>query len=218
MAEMTRGIEIVKQQGNNSFSVTVGGERISTQGKALEVHLEKRQAYVYLVIDCSGSMAGYKLDQARQGAIDFAADALRNGYRVGLIGFDTNATHVCEPASDIQVLVPGVRAMKVGGSTNLAEAVRMGHDCLRRLEGARVMVIATDGQPDNPLAALKAARLAKDEGIEFITIGTDDANRRFLERLATRKELGAKVAPDMFARAIASASTLLPPPKRSGGR
>jgi Mg-chelatase subunit ChlD len=214
MEEKTRGIEIVKQQGEGGFSITIGGERISSKGRPIAVHLEKKHAaYVYLVIDCSGSMSGYKLEQAKQGAMDFAADALRQGYHIGLIGFDTTAVHITGPQSDLQALLPAIRTMKVGGSTNMAEAIKLAYDQLKSLTGSRVMVIATDGQPDNPIAALKAARQAKDEGIEFITIGTDDANQRFLERLATRKELGAKVSNEMFAKAIASASNLLPPPK-----
>ncbi len=215
MDEQTRGIEIVRKQGNTGFSITVGGEKISSEGKALDVHLEKQQAFVYLVIDCSGSMAGYKLEQAKQGIVDFAADALKSGYGVGLISFDTKPAHICEPVRDIEILLPAVKVMRIGGSTNMAEAIKMAHVYLKHREGLRAIVIATDGQPDNAPAALKAAQEAKNEGIDFITIGTDDANQRFLEHLATRKELGTKVSQDMFAKAIASASNLLPPPRKS---
>jgi Mg-chelatase subunit ChlD len=215
MEEKNRGIEIVRQQGNTGFSITVGGEKISSEGNALNLHLEKQLAYVYLVIDCSGSMAGYKLDQARQGATDFAADALRNGYAVGLIGFDTTAVHISEPVNNLVSLIPAIRALKMGGSTNMTAAIKLGHERLKILTGTRVIVIATDGMPDNALEAMKTARAAKDEGIDFIAIGTDDANLRFLERLATKKELGSRVSREMFAKAIASASTLLPPPRKS---
>ena len=213
MNERSRGIEIVRHQGQGGFSITVGGESVSTQGKPASIHLNNQQALVYLVIDCSGSMSGHKLEQAKQGILDFAADALKNEYRVGLISFDTEAKLLCEPVREIQVLVPGVKALRVGGSTNMVDAVKLAHSQLRTPAGARVIVVATDGMPDDAPAALKAAQLAKNDGIEFIAIGTDDANQGFLQKLATRKELSAKVSSDMFARAIASASNLLPPPR-----
>ena len=212
MNEESRGIQITKQ-GNACFSITVGGETVSTQGKPVDIHLEAQQAYVYLIMDCSGSMSGNKLEQAKQGIAEFAADALKSEYRVGLIGFDTTARHLCEPVRDIQMLMPGVRALQAGGSTNMVDAIRLAHDKLRKLEGTRVIVIATDGMPDDALAALKAAQQAKNDKIDFIAIGTDDANQRFLQKLATRKELGAKVAKEVFGKAIASASNLLPPPR-----
>jgi len=213
MNEQSRGIEIVRQKGQGGFSITVGGESVSTQGKPVSIHLDNQQPCVFLVIDCSGSMSGHKLEQAKQGILDFAADALKSGYRVGLIGFDTHAVLISEPARDVNVLAPGVKALKVGGSTNMVDAIKLAHDKLKNLPGTRVIVIATDGMPDNAPAALKAAMLAKNDKIDFIAIGTDDANQDFLQRLATRKDLAAKVSSAKFAKAIASASNLLPPPR-----
>jgi Mg-chelatase subunit ChlD len=213
MNEHSRGIEIVRQPGQGGFSITVAGESVSTQGKPVDIHLSNKQAYVYLVIDCSGSMIGDKLEQVKQGILDFAADALKNEYRVGLIVFETEARFICEPVSDIQVLIPGVKALRAGGSTNMVDAIKMAHSKLQNLAGTRVIVVATDGMPDNAPAALKAAQLAKNDHIDFIAIGTDDANQAFLQKLATRKELAAQVSSDMFAKAIASASNLLPTPR-----
>ena len=213
MNEQSRGIEIIRQQSQNGISITVGGESVSTQGKPIDIQLSKQRAYVYLVVDCSNSMNGRKLDQAKQGILDFATDALKNDYQVGLISFDYEARLICEPVGDIQILTPGVKALRVGGSTNMVKAIKLAHSKLGNLEGTRVIVIATDGMPDDVLATLKVARAAKDDGIDFIAIGTDDANQGFLGKLATRQDLAAKVSSEMFAQAIASASSLLPSPR-----
>ena len=213
MNEQSRGIEIIRQQSQNGVSITVGGESVSTQGKPIDIQLSKQRAYVYLVVDCSNSMNGRKLDQAKQGILDFATDALKNDYQVGLISFDYEARLICEPVGDIQILTPGVKALRVGGSTNMVKAIKLAHSKLGNLEGTRVIVIATDGMPDDVLATLKVARAAKDDGIDFIAIGTDDANQGFLGKLATRQDLAAKVSSEMFAQAIASASSLLPSPR-----
>jgi len=213
MNEPSRGIEIIRQQGQGSLSIRVGGENVSTNGKPFDIQLSKQPSYVYLAIDCSNSMVGYKLEQAKQGIVDFAVEALKHEYRVGLIGFDTEARLICEPVGDMQILMPGVKAMRVGGSTNMVKAIKMAHAKLKGLEGARVIVMATDGMPDDARATLRAAQQAKDDGIDFIAIGTDDADQRFLSRLATRQELAAMVSSDKFAQAIASASNLLPSPR-----
>ncbi|MCL2707433.1 MAG: hypothetical protein FWE97_04670, partial [Dehalococcoidia bacterium] len=67
--------------------------------------------------------------------------------------------------------------------------------------------------PDNSAATLKTSQQAKEDGIDLIAIGTDDANQEFLGKLATKQGLAAKVSSDMFAQAIASASSLLPSPR-----
>jgi len=213
MSENTRGIEIVKQQGQKAVEISVGGESVSAKGEPLDVQLVQQHAYVYLLIDCSGSMNKNKLDQAKQGVIDFATDAILNKYKVGLICFETDARLVCEPISDIQGLAIGVNALRVGGGTNMVKAIRIAHDKLKHLSGTRVVVIATDGMPDDTKATLKVAQAAKNDGIEFIAIGTDDANKDFLGKLATRQGLSTKVASAVFSQAIASASSMLPPPR-----
>jgi len=213
MSGSSRGIEIVRQQEQGALSITVGGESVSSQGQPFDVQLSKQQSYVYLAIDCSGSMNGYKLEQAKQGIVDFATDALKNGYSVGLIGFASDARLVCEPVGNIQALLHGIKSLRIGGSTNMVKAIKMAHSNLKRLEGTRVIVMATDGMPDNSAATLKTALQAKEDGIDFIAIGTDDANQEFLGKLATKQGLAVKVSSDMFAQAIASASSLLPSPR-----
>lgn len=208
-----RGIELAKSDRSLGVSVVIGDTTLKPQGRPTSVRFEKQTACVYLVIDTSGSMAGGKLEQAKEGIIDFAIDAFRKEYSVGLISFDTTVKHVCEPTYDIELLKDRVREMNSTGTTNMAEAIRMAHDCLRRLGGTRVIVIATDGVPNSAQDALREGARAKGDKIDIITIGTDDADLGFLRMLATRAELGRKVAREVFSQAITQASRLLPSPK-----
>ena len=208
-----RGVEIVKTDDSSRISVTIGKTALKPQGHPTSVRFEKQTANVYLVMDTSGSMVGDKLEQAKKGIMDFAKDALRKEYAVGLISFNTTARHLCEPTYDIGLLKNQIRAMNAIGSTNMAEAIRMAHHHLRRPDTIQVIVIATDGMPDSAHDALNEATNAKKDNIDIITIGTDDADQEFLKRLATRAELGKKVTREVFSSAISSASNLLPPPK-----
>ena len=79
------------------------------------------------------------------------------------------------------------------------------------------MVIVTDGMPNgqgDPMSTLKAGEDAKRNGIDIITIGTDDADQEFLKRLASRKDLGVKVQSKHLEKTITDSVRLLPPAPR----
>ncbi len=177
----------------------------------IKVQEVKPTATVYLVIDCSGSMAdGNKMEQARNGAIDYAKLALRKGYSIGLIKFSNSAVHLLEPQNRIENFIARVGEFTANGSTNMADAISLATDNLIKRKGEKVMCIVTDGMPDDEKAALACANEAKRKGIDIMTIGTDDADREFLEKLATCKELAHKVIREQLGHGIASMAKMLP--------
>ena len=206
------GIDIAKELQSEGVSLVRGGIRIDASARPVEARFETTWGRVYMLLDCSGSMAGYKIDQAKRGITDFAADAVRKKYLVGLIKFDTHTTHLSEPTHDTTRLESHMKGIRPAGSTNMAAAIRLAHTMLKALDAPRVIVIATDGQPNNANDAIREGESAKRDGIEIITIGTDDAVQAFLKKLASRTDLGTKVPAEMFAKAISSAHLLLPGP------
>jgi len=165
---------------------------------------------LYLLIDCSGSMGGQKLAQAKRGAINFAGDARSKGYSVGLIKFNSIVAHLCEPQQEISALNHYLERMNADGSTNMTDAILIALQKLEGRKGYRVMVIVTDGMPDSQATALEAARQAKANGIDILTIGTDDADRDFLAKLASKTELSVKVTRDRLEQGITSMAKMLP--------
>ena len=201
-------IEITKQ--DNRIVVSHEGIEIRREGKPISIEVVGT-GFVYLVVDCSGSMsAGHKLAHAKKGALNFAKDAFTKGYLTGLIKFESSAIHLCEPQQKVSVLQRYLDTMYVGGSTNMAEAIQLATENLRNRRGVRVMVIVTDGAPDSVTDALFAAQKAKKNGIKIITIGTDDADRNFLRSLASETELTVVVSRDQLERSITSAVKMLP--------
>ena len=184
--------------------------------------------WVYLLIDCSGSMAGDKLAKAKLGAAGFAKEAISKGYSVGLVSFYGIANHLCEPTKDMGLLqsnIDRLQAKKAGKArrfigvfhrgafgTNIAAAIRVARQRLSNRTGTRAIVIITDGQPNasgDPDATLRAGKRATRDGIDIITIGTDDADQRFLNKLASTTELSMKVSRQAFQETIVSAANLL---------
>ncbi|GJQ23929.1 MAG: VWA domain-containing protein [Planctomycetia bacterium] len=166
---------------------------------------------VYLLVDCSGSMAeGNKLEQAKNGAIGFAKEALKKDYSVGLIQFASSAEHLLELQNELTRLTTKVESMSSGGSTNLAAAIQIAKDNFADKTGEKVIYLVTDGMPDDKKAVIEAAHEIRAQGVEIMTLGTDDADKEFLEELATRKELSLKVLRDQLERGIISMAKMLP--------
>jgi Mg-chelatase subunit ChlD len=81
-----------------------------------------------------------------------------------------------------------VKSLNVGGSTNMTQAIEIAYTDLIDKSGLCVIVLLTDGYPDNSSSSLKIAQACKTENIEIIAIGTDGADQKFMKKLATRDE------------------------------
>jgi len=165
---------------------------------------------VYLLIDCSSSMDGSKLSQAKTGSIGFAESAFHKGYSVGIISFASQVHLVSEPLSDSRQLGDRVKKLMVEGSTNLAGALRFVAEKFTSPVQGGTVVVVTDGMPDNKDAAVKAAQRLKSMGVNIITIGTDDADQQFLEQISSHKDLAVRVVNKRLASGIVTAAKLLP--------
>jgi len=165
---------------------------------------------VYLLLDVSQSMDEGKLRQARDGGVSFAEDAVSKGYLVGVIQFSTVARLRVEPTTNRRTIEKGLSQVGLQMTTNMAAAIELATNLFGRSKGQRAMVLVTDGYPDDASAALVAADQAKGRGITIIAIGTDDADRNFLKKLASASELATTVPDAELKVAIASAARLLP--------
>ncbi len=209
--------DIVKRSGGKGveiMSAPQGGWAPAAGGVGIQIWGEPKGS-AYLALDCSGSMEGEKITQARRGALDFARGARAKGYAVGLIAFSDEAIHICEPQADIARLSAYLETVRAGSATNMAEALSVALQKLKGKTGNRAVVLVTDGQPNrgepDPVeATFRAARALKDAGIEIITIGTDDADAAFLKQIATSSGLSVMVEREELGRGIGDATAMLP--------
>ena len=103
---------------------------IEKEGQTLPSPEMILNGHVYLLMDCSGSMAGDKIEQAKRGAIDFSKSAQNKGYAIGLISFSDHARHLMEPRPDYQE-IPSVNNLRICGSTNMTEAIQVAMNNLK---------------------------------------------------------------------------------------
>lgn len=167
----------------------------------------KRSPMAILVIDRSGSMAGKKTQYASAGAWDFSEAALKKGYRVATIDFATGASVTCSPSQRAEDVRRGCFANTLTGSTEMHEGLRLASS-MEPVSGDTIVVV-TDGAVNDPRTTLSIAAKLKASGTEILAIGTDDADKIFLSQLASRPDLGIKVASSNLQKAITDASRLL---------
>lgn len=205
--------DVVSDSGAGSVTVSESGVRVESDGGPVKVE-RKRGGVGYLLLDTSSSMSGDKLDQAKRGTIEFAREARLSGYVFGLICFNTYASQRFGPEEDLAALREAIEPVEAQGSTNMSGAIVLARRRLRGREEDKAIVIATDGMPDSPEAALNKARETVSAGIDLITVGTDGANRNFLQMISSRDDLAVTVDRTEFEEGITSTARMLPGGKR----
>jgi len=182
--------------------------RLALRGaNGYETEVRTEHPNVLLLIDTSGSMHGSKFEQAKSGAIDFAASAVNKGYYAALAIFGDRAAMVCDPTPDVKIFSSKLTRLSVGlvgSSTDLAAGLILAG----KFPKLAAVVLVTDGQTTQE-PALRAASLLKARGTEIICIGTDDADRQFLQKIATSANLAMHVSAGKLRSAMDDASRLL---------
>jgi Mg-chelatase subunit ChlD len=166
---------------------------------------------IYLLLDCSASMgcAG-KLAQLKRGSLRFFAEAWKQEYAIGAIGFGSRAFPVLGATRNVYLFQKRIMSLAADGRTAMDSAIRLGTWRLRFRRGHRVLMLITDGQPDYPEATLQAACVARKLGIELIVIGTSGADEVFLSALTPKPELMEYVDKSALEESMASAAVHLP--------
>ena len=190
--------------------VEVPGARAPILLRAAGALVPKRRrlrGVVYLVLDHSTSMADPgKMDAMRQGAVRFFLEAVQREYAVGAVAFAGRAEVVSGAGLDAHRFWRSLHALRAYGRTAMAAGL---HTALRRLRfrrGRHVLVLITDGMPDDRARTIEAARLARARGVTLIPIGIGQADHAFLASLAGRPELARHVGRGDLAGAMVEAA------------
>ena len=168
---------------------------------------------VYFLLDISPSMQGDGLAQAKRGLQDLVGQVISDGFGIGLITFDSKTRFLCSPTRDPASLRERVNDLRITGQgTVMAPAIGMAAAKLSGEAGAKFIILATDGEAHDPKAAYRAASRAKADGVEIITVGTEGADREFLERIASRAGWAVSVETNRLEHGIRQTAGLLRSP------
>lgn len=172
---------------------------------------------VFILADDSGSMSGNKSQQMRKGAIDYAYQAISKGWKVGLISFGDNGRLLIGPQKEItEEFINAIERLQgCSGFTNMLDPLSI---AMYKLNPniKRAVCICTDGNPTQGKdgqtakdATLALARDLKAQGIEISCVGTLDADKEFLDQLASSKEMSFLTDDINFGSQIGKAALLL---------
>jgi Ca-activated chloride channel family protein len=180
------------------------------QQAALASQREKTKGTVVLLLDCSSSMGcDGKLMQLKKGSLRFFAEAFSRQYAVGAIGFSHRVFNISGATRNFYSFQKQIMSLEANGRTNMEGAIRAGTWRLRFRRGHKVLMLITDGQPDNPEATRRAAHRARKQGVELIIIATRGADTDFLSSLNPKPELMTYVERNMLEEGIAATASHL---------
>jgi secreted protein with Ig-like and vWFA domain len=130
-----------------------------------------------LAVDRSGSMAGAKLESAKEGARRLAA-ALAGDDLFGLVAYDSEPVMLVrlQKAEQRARIDEGIGQLAAGGGTNIYPALQTAYETLAAVAaGARHVILVSDGQAAyDGIEALVDAMHA--EGITVSTVALGDAD------------------------------------------
>ena len=145
---------------------------------------------IALVIDCSISMSGQEISDAKNAAVRFLDD-IDPSTQVGLVSFGNPNAHIqMGLTQDFKKLRRAIESLDVEGDTPMAEAIALTRDqVLVNSENENVLVLLTDGMPNNSNNTRREAGLAKQQGIQMITIGVGNGvESDYLRQVASTPE------------------------------
>jgi VWFA-related protein len=138
-----------------------------------------------IVVDRSASMAGEKIDRARE-AVNRFLSLMEPGDRASLIAFSDTVVRLEQLTDNLQLLQHAAGTGRPEGHTALFDAVAEGAATLRGIDGRKAVIVLTDGIANRGALNIDqaiAAAIKDSVSVYVIGLGKDVRTAR-LERIA----------------------------------
>jgi len=144
---------------------------------------------ICLLIDCSGSMAGNKLAEAKRAAVNFVQRQDLARHRLSLVSFESSPHRMLDLSQSATDLTMAANKIADGGGTRMDLGLIEAADTLRGATEQKIILLFTDGMPDDQADTLSAAANVKAAGIKVVAVATDDADVGYLASVTGDKSV-----------------------------
>jgi len=146
---------------------------------------------VIIAVDCSGSMMGKPMREAKKAAKQFLEKIDLSHFSVGIMAVADRTkmlVNLSQNAVEIEKGIDGLsRCYSVGGG-NEGQPFTDAKNILAPLEGAKFLIVLADGQWSHENYAINEAKQCHVANIGVIAIGFGYANKHFLHQVASCDE------------------------------
>lgn len=143
---------------------------------------------IVLLLDNSGSMWN-SLDTAKDACRSLVSDMIDTDiHRVAFVSFESRARFHSHLTHDLYQLINAINSVSVGGSTNMTEAFELAYQEMSHRKSEPLVIIVTDGEPDDPYSATDRANRLKNGGVKIAAIGAGNVNHSYLSSLASSSQ------------------------------
>lgn len=135
---------------------------------------------VVLVLDRSGSMSGYPLEQTKEAAVKFIDTVFEKEAQVSVVTYDSSVNVECGLTNDQQELTECIDGIYEGGSTNMYAGLEQADSILQGSQAQRkIIVLMSDGLPNEGVSdglgytgpLIQYAEEMKNRGYYIYTLG-----------------------------------------------
>ena len=143
---------------------------------------------IVLLLDNSGSMYD-SLSTAKAACHKLVSEMIDTSiHRVAFVTFESVVHLHCNLTHDSSKLIASINSIGVGGSTNMSGALRAAYQELKNCKGAPLVILVTDGYPDNKSETTEIASRLKTDGVKITAIGAGSVDHGYLTSLTSSQK------------------------------
>ena len=170
----------IKDINDRGLAGTEGWNYINLDWDKLTVKTEYQNPAIIVAVDRSGSMThGDKIGKAKNAAKTFVTNILGKlpQSQIGVIGFSNDSNVYINPTNNLQSILNSINSINLWDRTFTATGVNKAREMLRNINTKnKVLVIITDGYPEDSWETSVAMANARSEGIKIITLSIEVNN------------------------------------------